>query len=170
MVVEFSKRKGSTSISLTFLIIASFIIASMVAGTTFYSTKLILESVEKFRKNVELRMNYKIFFIGGGYNASERYFFILLENRGKNPINAINKIIIVYGGVGATFKPEYDLNKNLGTWDYREIFYENGRWDVGEPLLIRIYNSSNIISPYFIELHFDNGLVYSYRFGDRIGQ
>ncbi|MEM3385201.1 MAG: hypothetical protein QXE78_06715 [Nitrososphaeria archaeon] len=169
MGINFSNRKGSTSISLTFLIIASFIIASMVAGTMFYSTKLILESVEKFRKNVELRLSYKIFFIGGGYNVSERCFFILLENRGKSPINAIDKIVIVYGGVGTTFKPEYEIGKNPNSWDYREIFYENGRWDVSEPLLIRIYNASNIIPPYFIELHFENGLVYSYRFGDRIG-
>ncbi|MCX8188790.1 MAG: flagellin [Nitrososphaeria archaeon] len=169
MAGNIPRRKGSTSISMTFLIIASFIIASMVSGTMFYSTKLILESVEKFRKNAELRLNYRIYFIGGGFNESGKCIFVILENRGKIPINAIDKIVIVYGGVGSTFKPEYSSNKNLGSWNIREMFYENSRWDVGEPILIRIYNVSNIIPPYFIELHLENGLTYSYRFGDKIG-
>ncbi len=169
MVNKVPYRKGSTSISMTFLIIASFIIASMVAGTTFYSTKIILESVEKFRKNVELRLNYKILFIGGGFNESEGCIFILLENRGKTPINAVDKIVIVYGGVGVTFKADYSRNMGSGFWNFREIFYENSRWDVGEPILIRIYNTSSLLPPYFVELHLENGLIYSFRFGDKIG-
>lgn len=162
-------RRGSTSISATFLIIASFLIASMVAGTIFYATSLILDSVQKFEKDIDLRSSYKIVYIGGGFNRSDDCIFIILENCGKKPVEALDRIKIVYGGIGTLFKPEYCSGKNFGHWNYIEMGYRNGRWDVGEPLIFRIYNGSSISPPYFVELHLENGLTYTFRFGDKFG-
>jgi len=165
----FSRRRGSTSITMTFLVIASFLIASMVAGTIFYATNLILKSAQKFEKGVELRSTYRIIYVGGGFNRSEECIFIVLENCGKKPIEALDRIRIVYGCAGKVFSPAYSQIPSFGCWSFREMVYSNGRWEVGEPLILRIYNSSSLQPPYFVELHLDNGLTYSFKFGDKLG-
>jgi len=149
---------GFSSVVVEGIILVAAVIAASVFAATFmgkvFEVKDALAQMAK--RNVE-HFKLKVVVVYATYNNELGCFLVFAKNVGKIPVKPIEEVSIFFGTLGKAEPYYYNPSPTYGQWTYVEHSTVNGIWELGETVEFRIYNQTNIETPYYVKLILPQG-------------
>ncbi|MCD6428737.1 MAG: hypothetical protein J7L12_03880 [Desulfurococcales archaeon] len=146
----------SAVVSTAILVIAGVLMASAFAVAIISQAGAIDSAFKLASQNVLDKMKTSINIIYLTVNGS--YFVAYVKNVGQKSVSASElNMTDVYLGNDTTLKLYVYGKAGTGIWNYTETV-NDGVWEPGETIVMRIYNSTALEGPYYIKIVLPNGV------------
>ena len=146
----------SAVVSTAILVIAGVLMASIFAVAIISQAGAIDSAFKLASQNALDKMKTSIDIIYLTVNGS--YFVAYVKNVGQKSISASElNMTDVYLGNDTTLKLYVYGRTGTDIWNYTETV-DDGVWEPGETIVMRIYNSTALEGPYYIKVVLPNGV------------
>ncbi len=151
---------ASTTIAHAVLTIAALAIAASFAFAIILKTGSLTSSISQliFSQSNELRTDITI--IDVYYSSTNSSFIIYVKNTGSLDISStsLQQTDVYLGTYGGELKLyTYSATGGGGKWNYTETDASTTGWSSGETIVIRVYNTTSVSTPYQVKIILPNG-------------
>jgi len=156
---------ASESVGTAIIVIAGVILAAMVSAALFSQISLLDSSMRLAVRSAQNRLETSISIVLVSLNTSStgKYFVVYAKNTGSRAITSseLTQTDLYLTDAQHTVLITYSSSGGYDKWSYVETSL-NGVWDVGETLVIKVYNSTSFSIPTTVVIALPNGVRTEY--------
>lgn len=154
----------STTVTHAILIVAAVTAASILTSTVLFKLGAVSSAISQSVGSQVEKMLTDVTILGVFYNSTGGYFVVYAKNTGKVAISQLDLASAdVYLGTYGSALELYTYNSTAGAgyWNYSKT-KPSPSWEVGETIVVAVYNRTSVEPPYHVRLCLPNSAVGEY--------